>query len=119
MKQIQVQTVINSIRSRKDGSLGFSAETPEMTNQDKIEFMNLQNRALQAVFIPIESPNAPVYKVDKALDTKSQSVRLRNSLWVLWNSLELDEDFDTYYIKFMEKMISQVQGRIPEGYQVK
>lgn len=114
MKQIQVQTVINSIRSRKDGSLGYSAETPEMTNQDKIEFMNLQNIALQAVFIPIENPNAPVYTVDKAVDTKSPSTRLRNVMWVYWQQKQIEGDFDLFYTKMMEKIIEQWKGKLED-----
>lgn len=114
MKQVRVQVIINSIRSRKDGSLGFSAETPEMTTPDKINFMELQNRVLQGVFIPMDNPNAPIYKVDKALETKSPSTRLRNVMWVYWQQQGMDEEFDTFYIKMMEKMIAQWKGRLDD-----
>ena len=42
MKTIQTQAVITSIRSKVDKSLGLSIETPELSTEEKVAFMNLQ-----------------------------------------------------------------------------
>lgn len=112
MEKISVQVVISSIRSRRDMSLGFSAETPELSDEEKVKFMGLQNQVLQAIFIPVESPDVPEYKVNKDLETKTPSQRLRASLYILHQQTKPDTDFQTFYTEHMEKIIQFVKDKL-------
>ena len=112
MNRIQTQVIITSIRSRNDGSLGFSATTPELSIPEKVEFMKLQNQVLEGVFTPLDAPNAPEYKIDKEMNEKSPSTRLRNVLFVLHGQLEIDEDFDSWYKVQLNKIIEGIKNKL-------
>lgn len=74
--------------------------------------MELQNEVLQAVFIPIDEPNAPVFKVNADLESKTPSQRLRNVLYVLWEQSKVNEEFDSYYRRMMESLIEGVKRKL-------
>lgn len=112
MNKIQVQIIITSIRSRADGSLGFSATTPELTVEQKVEFMKLQNEVVEGVFIPIDAPNAPEYKINSDLESKTPSQRLRNVLYILHQQLEVDEDFEGWYKVKMNSIIEGIKNKL-------
>ena len=82
MKRVSLNVIITSIRAKVDGSLGFSVSTPELSPDEKALFMTLQGNNLMALFTPLDEPNAPEYVVDKEIETKSPSSRLRNTLYV-------------------------------------
>lgn len=105
MKTIQVNAVITGIRSKVDGSLGVSIGTPELTPEEKAEFMRIQGVNLIALFTPLDDKDAPKYTVEKELETKSPSTRLRNVLYVLWEQLGSKGDFNDFYRHHMEKII--------------
>lgn len=110
MKKIQTQTIITSIRSRRDGSLGFSAETPELTDEEKVEFMRLQNNVLETLFIPKDEPNVPEIKINTDLQNKTQSQRLRGVLFRVWEQKGSLGDFSDYYEKEMDRVINLYKG---------
>lgn len=97
MKQIHTDLIITSIRAKVDGSLGLSATTPELTKQDKVEFMDLQNQELRAVFVPKGNPEAPEYKIEKEVNKKSLSQWLRDIIYVHWQQHGQNTDRETYY----------------------
>ena len=47
MRAINFQAIITSIRALKDGSLSLTIHSPELTSEEKAEFMNLQNVVLE------------------------------------------------------------------------
>lgn len=112
MKQIETNLIITGIRSKVDGSLGISATTPELTPEEKAEFMRLQGVNLKALFSPLDEKNAPKYVIDKEIETKTPSNRLRNTLYVLWEQEEARGEFDEFYKKYMEKFIDAVKERL-------
>jgi len=111
MRKIQVQVIITSIRSRRDGSLGFSAETPELTDEEKVEFMRLQNNVLETTFVPLDTPDVPEVKINKDLEEKSQSQRLRSALYILHQQTGKG-DFETFYREKMETFINKVKSHL-------
>ena len=106
MKAIQVNVIITGIRAKVDGSLGLSATTPELTPEEKAEFMRLQGNNLIATFKPLDEPKAPEYKIDKELETKTPSNRLRSVLYVLWEQEGSKDEFDAFYKMYIEKFIN-------------
>lgn len=105
MKSIEVNVVITGIRAKVDQSLGLTLVTPELTPEEKAEFMRLQGANLKALFTPLDF-DAPKYKVDKELDSKSPSTRLRNVLYVCWQQGGEVGEFNEYYLREMERFIS-------------
>ena len=115
MKAITTAGIIEGLRSRKDRSLGLSITTPELTSEEKAMFMELQGCNLQILFNPLDENNAPEHKVEKDLNTKSPSVRLRNVLFIIWKQGQQAEDFETYYKHQMEKIIEHLKGKIVDN----
>lgn len=114
MKQITLsQAVIDTIRSKKDGSLGLTVSTPELNVAQKTLFFELQGVIVNLNITPIEV-NAPEEKINKDLNQKSQSSRLRNVLFVLWNQGTKEVDFETFYTKQMEKLIEHYKSKLDQ-----
>lgn len=112
MKAIQTKAIITSIRAKVDGSLGFSASTPELTTEEKVAFMELQNNQLDCLLAPTGIPNAPKIKVDKDVKGKSPSTRLYNVLYVWWEQKGRPDDFEVFYKGQMEKFINAVKDQL-------
>lgn len=113
MKTISTQAIITGIRSRADKSVGLSVSTPELRPEEKTLFFELQNINVELTIKPLDE-NAPEIKVDKDLNQKSQSQRIRNTLFVLWTQNSEDMDFEEYYRNKTEKYIQSLQARINE-----
>jgi len=112
MEPIQCQTIITSIRSRRDGSLGFSAETPELSDEEKVAFMRLQNQILIGLFTPEGSTQVPK-EIKTEVRTKTQSQRIRGVLYRLWEQEgKPDEDFELFYRSWTEKIIIWLKGKL-------
>lgn len=113
MKAIQTDAIITTLSSRKDGSLRLSIITPELTAEEKAEFMQLQAQNLEVLLNPLDKEiKAPAYKVASEFENKSPSLRLRNTLFVLWQQSGERGDYDDYYRKQMEKFIDAVKERL-------
>lgn len=112
MKAVQVDGIITTISSRKDGSLRLSLITPELTAEEKAEFMKLQSQNLQCLLNPLDIKNAPKYEVKSEFERKSPSLRLRNTLYVLWDQNGGRGDFDQFYEHQMEKFINAVKEKL-------
>lgn len=112
MKQIETNLIITGIRSKVDGSLGISATTPELTLEEKAVFMRIQGVNLIALFTPLDEKDAPKYIVDKELETKTPSNRLRNVLFVLWEQEGSKGEFNDFYRRWVEKFIELIKERL-------
>ena len=112
MKAIEVNIILTGIRAKVDGSLGLSVSTPELTPEEKAEFMRLQGVNVIALFTPLDDIAAPKYKVDKEIETKTPSNRLRNTLYVLWEQEGSKGDFDEFYKRYMEKFIDLIKEKL-------
>lgn len=114
MKSISTEAIFTGFRSKADRSLGFSGVTPELTNEQKALFFDLQNINVNLIIIPTDEPNSPEYKVDKKINVKSQSQRIRAVLFVLWKKEGEIGDFEAFYHNEMEKLIELLKQRIDE-----
>lgn len=112
MKAIETQAIITGVRSKVDGSLGLSMSTPELSSEEKAAVMDLQGVSLICTFVPLDEKQAPKMKVDKELDTKTPSNRLRNVLYVYWEQEGGQGEFDDFYKRHIEKFIDAVKGKL-------
>lgn len=112
MKSIQTQAVITGIRSKVDRSLGLSLSTPELSTNEKALFMELQGLNIDLIIKPLEDTNPEVEKIDKELDVKKPSVRLRAVLFIYWKQLGEKEPFEQFYKETMEKFIQHIKDKL-------
>jgi hypothetical protein len=109
-KAIKTPAIITSLRSKVDGSLGLTVSTPELTPQEKAAFMELQGTNLQAIFEPSEEPSEEL-KIEKDIDVKSPSQRLRSVIYVVYKNTKTDETFSQFYEKMMDRIIEGVKKK--------
>lgn len=114
MKAITTQAVIEGIRARKDRSLGLTVSTPELSSQEKALFMDLQGVPIQLLIEPVDESVEQV-EIERDVEEKSQSQRMRSVLFILWKQdKEGMDDFQTYYRVKMEKLIIFLKGKIKD-----
>ncbi len=111
MNQLQLPAIITSLRSKVDGSLGLSLVTPELSNQAKLAFFELQNKNIDITIVPIDYENAPVIKIDKEIQTKTPCQRARNVLYLVWKQGS-DKPFEEFYNIRMEEVIERLKGEL-------
>lgn len=110
MKGIETQAQITGIRAKVDGSLGLSVSTPELTSEEKVLFMSLQNLSVRMTIEPEEK--AEKVKVEKGLDGKSPSERLYNTIFVYYKQIKSTDDFEVFYRRHMEGIIDQYKEKL-------
>ena len=108
---ITLQTYITSISARRDGSIRFSAETPELSKDEKAIFFELQGVVCETAMQPTED-KLPDIEVDKELNQKTPGQRLRAVLYVLWEQKGKQTEFETFYKEKMEKIIEQIKQKL-------
>lgn len=111
---INVQAVIEGIRSRKDRSLGLTVTTPELSVDERSLFFELQGIIVDLIIKPTDEVHAPEIQVDKDINPKSASKRLRSVIYILWKQNNEGLEFDAYYNTKMEKIIEFYKGKIEE-----
>jgi len=114
MKTIQTKAIITGIRSRADRSVGLTISTPELNPQEKALFFELQNLNVELKITPLDEARAEDYEVVADLNQKSQSVRMRNVLFILWKQDPKGQEFADFYRTQTEKIIEFLKGKIIE-----
>ena len=113
---IEVKALIASIRSRIDRSLSITIQTPPLESNEKVLFMELQQEPIIIKLIPQNNLDAPVEKIDREINSKTQSERLRNTLYVFWQQTEEKNGvhFDEFYVNKMEQLIDHFKEKLHE-----
>lgn len=112
MQAIETQAVITGIRAKVDGSLGLSVGTPELSPDEKVLFMGLQNLNVKMTVEPVDEPIEGKTKIEKGLDGKSPSERLYNVIYVYYKQIKSKEEFDVFYRRHMEGIIDQYKEKL-------
>lgn len=111
MKSITCNAIIEGLRSKKDRSLGLTVATPELTAEEKALFFEIQGINVNLKITPLDEPSEE-HNIQTDLDQKSQSLRMRNVLYILWNQGKKENDFQDYYRKQTEKIIEHLKSKI-------
>lgn len=110
-RAIKTQVIITSLSAKKDGSLGLRMATPELTADEKVAFMELQNVNLDALFDPIDFATKEITEVKSEVDTKTPSQRLRSLWYVVWKEIGSEDEFNLFYLKKMEKIMDYIKEK--------
>lgn len=108
MKTIETKAIITSFRSKVDRSLGFSGVTPELTTEQRAQFMDLQGLEVSLIITPTAAggDDIGVVQVSKGFEGKSPSQRLRAVFYRMWEKEGMEGDFELFYQQKMEKIIN-------------
>jgi hypothetical protein len=112
-KALRFEAQLTSFSSRADRSLGFRGVTPELTSEEKVALMNLQNVLLDIIISPKDVPDADILEVKKEMIHKSPAQRMRSVIFLIWKQTDEEEPFDTFYLNMMEKIIDWLKGKLP------
>lgn len=114
MKQITTQANITSLTAKVDGSLGMRVVTPELSNEEKTEFFNMQNKNIMLTITPQDEQVDGEIKVSADMDGKTPSQRFRAVLYVYWKQHKSTtiKTFDEFYHRAYEKLIDQYKDMI-------
>lgn len=116
MKAFKLNAVINSIRAKVDGSLGLTISTPELTPTYKAGIMELQGINIDLFMQPLDSEPEDIIKIDKDLEQKTLSQRLRAVLFIEWKQKGEIGDFKSFYDERMLKYIDHAKSKLePEA----
>lgn len=114
MQAIQTQLQINRVTIKKDDSVGFSATTPALTDEQLAAFRQMSKLLVNALFEPQEGSSG-VLKITEPLTGKSPAARLRAVLFVYWKQQGMPQnDFEVYYRLQMEKVIDQIKSKLED-----
>ncbi len=114
MQGVQFQANIMSIRAKVDRSLGLTINTPELSDEEKIAVMRLQNVNVTATFVPLDEPDAELREIKKEVGMKTPSQRMRAVLYKLWMQDGQHEAFETYYANRMEQLLDILKKKIED-----
>ena len=112
MKSIESQAIITGIRAKIDGSLGLSVSTPELSPDEKVLFMNLQNLNVRMTIEPTDTEVSGKSKIEKGIDGKSPSERLYNVIYVYYKQVKSTEEFETFYRRHIESIIDTYKAKL-------
>jgi hypothetical protein len=108
------QTVIGAITAKaKNQGISFRVTTGELGDEDKLEFMKLQDQVCDMIITPVDTEAQTIKEVKSEVDSKPPSQRLRGCLFVLWQQKpEGHKVFNTYYENKMEGIIEFLKGKM-------
>jgi hypothetical protein len=100
-------------RSRKDHSVVFSVETPELRPSESGTLIQLHGTASSLLITPHDTPDAELVEVKTERGIgKSPGTRLRAVLYIWWQQLGSDGIFNHFYDEQMEKLIGFVKSKL-------
>jgi hypothetical protein len=111
MKAIKTKVIISGIRSKVDRSLGISLSTPELTTEERSEFMELQSVECMALFEPI-SEKVNLLEIKGEVSTKTQSQRMRAVIFLLWKQENENGTFEEFYRLKTEQIIDWLKQKL-------
>ena len=114
MKSIKTQAIITGVRAKVDKSLGLTISTPELSIPQKALFMEFQGINSEILITPLDEKSEGVEKINKEIETKSLSQRLRAVLFILWKQKTDQGEFEDFYKMKMEKLIEHFKSQIEE-----
>jgi len=114
MQAIQTHAIITGLRAKVDGSLGLSVSTPELSASEKVAFMELQNHNCSMLIQP--EGTAVMVNVEKCMEGKTPSERLRGVFYILWKQDGSKGTFQTYYATKMEQLKDHFKSKIEDTY---
>jgi hypothetical protein len=111
-KALRFEALMTGFSSRVDKSLSFRGVTPELTAEEMVVMMNLQNVLCEVMIFPKDEKDVDVMQVQKEVIHKSPSQRMRSVIFLLWKQTGEEVPFEIYYNQTMEKIIDHLKSKL-------
>jgi hypothetical protein len=116
MKAIDLRNAeITRVGSRKDRSISFGVNTPELTGEQAAAFLQLHGTNVRMLIQPQDIESEDTIEVEAELDIKTPAQRLRGVIFVHYKKQTEGQQnpvsFATFYASQMDRII--------EGYKKK
>lgn len=115
MGAVKLAAIFSGVRSRKDRSYALSFDTRELSGEDAVELLKLHQTEGWLIFSPtegIDEQNIPTEKANAGLGSKTPSQRLRGVLFVYWQQLGKQGDFEDFYRSKVEMLIDIIKEKL-------
>lgn len=108
---VEFKGQIEGCNTRSDRSLSVRVSTPELTSEEKMLVLELQDIPCLIQFKPLEG-----FTVTKEIKTelakKTQSERIRAAIFVFWHQVGEPGSFDSFYQSETEKIINSIKSKL-------
>lgn len=111
MKAIKVNTVITRVSAKANNSAGLSLSTPMLNEEELLAILRLKDKDCETLFVPIAKHDEEIIKIDSGLQSKSQSQRIRNCLFVWWEKSGKTGKFNDWYSDKTELIIEWIKQK--------
>jgi len=113
----QIQAQVDGVKTLQNNSLKISLETQDIslfTPEEIAELFRLNKKTVWVALKeqPVKVEDLDIKPAPKEKGEKTPSQRLRGALYVLWEQSRVQDDFDTFYKKQMEKIIDFVKEKL-------
>lgn len=116
-KNLLIAGTIQGVSTLKDSTIKFSVYCNEMSNDQAAKLIGFSNKFAK---ILISDENISQEKMDLVSGEKithhetkkSQSKRIRNTLYVWWENSKTDMDFEQFYNYWTEKFIDMIKAKL-------
>lgn len=110
----QAPAILTSFSYTKDGGARLGFTTNELTDNEKLLIGTFYQKFGYIAFKGNSFQDKDLPKGNAENSSKSHSVRLRASLYVLWEQQHKDKylNFDSFYISQMERFIDAVKEKL-------
>lgn len=112
MKALTCPVILEGASTRADGSLSLRFSTPELAAENKTAFFELLNQNLKMLLQPADNEPVELHDVKGEFDRKTPSQRLRNCIFIWFKQQGEPGDFEDWYRRRMEDIISQVKREL-------
>ena len=112
-KALRFEALMTGFSSRVDQSLSFRGVTPELSTEEKVALMSLQNVLCECLLFPKDEKDVDILKVEKEVIHKSPSQRLRSVIFLLWKQTGEELPFEVFYTTKMEQIIDHLKSKLP------
>ena len=109
---VQFKGAVAGCRTRQDKSLGITLETPQLTAEEMMMVIQLQDIPCNITFEPLEGFSV-TKEIKTELSRKTQSERIRGVLFCWWSTLGEPGTFEDFYQAETEKYINQIKTKLP------
>ena len=109
---IRVKTVITAVRSLANMGAGMTIHTSPLTEKELTSVLRLHGRDCLTDIVPLSNPEEQIIEIDTDLETKSQSTRIRNVLYRLWEQGGKQGNFPDFYKNKTEMIIEWVKKKL-------
>lgn len=111
----KIPAIISKVTTMSDGGLRLQVDTQEIKPQDAGEVMMMRNKIGVFVFAEqniVVDDLKDLPKIELEEGEKAPSARLRAALYVYWDQHKVEEPFDIFYRRQMEKFIDTVKEKL-------